>query len=240
MSTYPASDSEFTSIGPGLNAWNMRSRGWLDESRVWKSSGIAYDETITLRPHVRRDLPGYLAAELMGFLIEFRVKEGWDAGIPRPAVLVHRFDDVQSYLMRGNSGSPDLIAGDSFGDPDPGPQPPSPSSNFKRVDVLSIDAPAQQATIRLRCHQALRIVLTGQAVDPMYLILSGSAYLRWVEQHHPHELKVAEIEAALRAMTAEEQDAALSRARALVAHGRAVEEAFRAVRAVRAGEREQG
>jgi hypothetical protein len=230
MSTYKASDSEFTLIGPGLNAWNMRSRGWLDESRVWKASGNACDETISLRPHARRDLSGYLAAELMGFLIEFRVNEGWDSGIPRPAVLVHRFDGVRSYLMHGNSGSPDLIAGDSFGDPDPGPELPSPFSDFKRVDVLSIDAPTQQATIRLRCHRAIQLVMAGQAVDPMYLILSGSAYLHWVEQHHPHEPKVAEIEAALRAMTAEEQNAALSRARALVAYGRAVEEAFRALR----------
>jgi hypothetical protein len=235
MSTYNASDSEFAWIGPGLNAWNMRSRGWLDESRVWKASGNACDETITLRPHVRRDLSGYLAAELMGFLIEFRVKEGWDAGIPRPAVLVHRFDGARSYLMHGNSGSPDLIAGDSFGDPDPGQDLPSPFSDFKRVDVLSIDFLTRQATLRIRCHHAIQLIMDGQAVDPMYLILSGSAYLRWVEQHHPHELKVAEIEAALRGMTAEEQDAALSRARTLAAHGRAVEEAFRALRSSEPG-----
>jgi hypothetical protein len=235
MSTYMASDSEFTWIGPGLNAWNMRSQGWLDESRVWKGSGNACDETITLRPHVRRDLSGYLAAELMGFLIEFRVKEGWDAGMPRPAILVHRFDGAHSYLMHSNAGSLDLIAGDSFGDPEPGPELPSPFADFKRVDVLSIDAPARQATLRLRCRHALQLVMAGQAIDPMYLLLSGGAYLRWVEQHHPHELKVAEIEAALRAMTAEEQDAALSRAQALVAHGRAVEEALRALRSSEQG-----
>jgi hypothetical protein len=214
----------------------MRSQHWLDESRVWKASGNACDETITLRPHVRRDLSGYLAAELMtDFLIEFRVNEGWDAGIPRPAVLVHRFDGVQSYLMRGNSGLPDLIAGDSFGDPDPAPDLPSPFSDFKRVDVLSIDARAQQATLRIRCHRAIQLVMAGQAVDPMYLILPGDAYIRWVEQHYPHEPKVADIEAVIRTMTPKEQQATLNRARALVAHGRAVEEAFRAL-----GNSEQG
>src|SRR5215471_10211093 len=62
--TYNAPDREFTRIGPGLNAWNMKSRGWLDESRVWSGSGHAGDTTIKLRPHVRRDLPGLLAAEL--------------------------------------------------------------------------------------------------------------------------------------------------------------------------------
>lgn len=230
MTTYNTSDSEFTAIGPGLNAWNMRSLHWLDESRVWKPSGNACDETVTLRPHVRRDLPGYLAADLQDFLIEFRVKKGWDAGIPRPAILVHRYDGVRSYLMRDNAGSLDLIAGDSFGDADPGTSPISPFSSFKRVDVLSIDAIAEEATLRIRCHLPLKLALTGEAVDPMYLILSGNAYLIWAEQHHPHELKVAEITAALRIMTPRERDFALSRARALVAHGRAVEEALGALR----------
>jgi len=80
-------DNEFSSIGPGINAWNMRSRGWLDESRVWQATNGGYDETITLRPLVRHDLEGYLAAEIPGgYLVEFRVQEEWDAGIPRPAV----------------------------------------------------------------------------------------------------------------------------------------------------------
>jgi hypothetical protein len=132
--------------------------------------------------------------------------------------------------MRGNAGDPDLTAGDSFGDPDPAPGVPSAFSDFKRVDVLSIDAPAQQATLRIRCQRAIQLVMAGQAVDPMYLILPGDAYIRWVEQHYPHEPKVAEIEAVLRTMTPKEQEAALHRAQALVAHGRAVEEAFGALR----------
>lgn len=227
FNVFSAPDSEYTVIGPGINASNMRSRGWLDESRVWKGEGNSFDETITLRPHVRRDLRGLLAAELPGgFLVEFRVRAGWDGAIPRAAVLVHRFDGGHSYLMPGNSGTSDLVAGDSFGDDDPGDSPLSPFAGFERVEVLSIDAAANKATIRLRYHSPLHVVLDGQAVDPMYLILSGSAYLKWVEQHHPHEPKVAEIRAALRRMTSQERKAALSRARTLVQHGMAVEEAF--------------
>jgi hypothetical protein len=231
---YETPDSEFTVVGPGLNAWNMRSRGWLDESRVWKGAGNAADETITLRPHVRRDLPGFLAAELPGgFLVEFRVREGWDGAIPRAAVLVHTFDGGHSYLMRGNSGSSDLIAGDSFGDDDPGESPLSILSGFKRVDVVSIDADTEEATLRMRYHNPVHLALDGRAIDPMYLVLSGSAYLRWVEQHHPHELKVADIQAVLRGMPREEQNAALSRAKTLVQHGKAVEDAFAAIRQLR-------
>jgi len=228
---YEAPDPEFTLIGPGLNAWNMRSRGWLDESRVWKGTGDSFDETIVLRPLVRRDLRGFLAAELPGgYLVEFRVREGWDGAIPRPAVLVHRFDGGHSYLMPGNEGTSDLVAGDSFGDADPVGSPLSIFSTFKRVEVQSIDAAGEKATIRLRYRHPVRVGVDGRAVDPMYLILSGSAYLRWVEQHHPHELDVAEIRAALQAMTPQERSAAVSRARTLAAHGKAVEEAAAGIR----------
>ncbi len=227
FNAYATPDPEFTFIGPGLNASNMRSRGWLDESRVWKGGGNNVDETVTLRPLVRHDLSGFLTAEIPGgYLVEFRVREGWDGAIPRPAVLIHRFDGGHSYLMPGNSGNPDLIAGDSFGDPEPGPQVDIFSA-FERVDVLSIDAGAEQATLRIRCHRPPH--LSGLAIDPMALILSGRAYLIWVEQHHPHVPKIAEIQAALRAMTPEERNAALSRAKTLAGYGQAVEKAIAAI-----------
>jgi hypothetical protein len=149
---YEMPNAKYGSIGPGLNAWNMRSRGWLDESRVWKSSSANHDETFTLRPLVRRDLDGFLAAELPGgFLAEFRVREGWDGKIPRPAVLVHRFESNHSYLMPGNS-SDDLVAGDSFGDPIPSSWPPEGLQTFRRLDVVSIDSHAKKAVLRFRSY----------------------------------------------------------------------------------------
>jgi hypothetical protein len=229
MSAYNAFstfDQEFSQIGPGLNAFNMRSRGWLDESRVWRGVGNNIDETIILRPLVRRDLPGFLAAETPGgYLVEFRVKEWWDAAIPRPAILIHRFESGHSYLMLGNSGTADLIAGDSFGDPEPvGPQTPFFSSSFERLDVLSIDPNTNQATLRIRYRRARDII--RQAIDPMALILLGKAYLIWTEIHHPHEPKVADVQAALRAMTAKERKVALKRAKILAQYAKVVEEAF--------------
>ena len=226
---FSASDSEYTLIGPGVNASNMRSRGWLDETRVWKAD-CNFDQTITLRPLVRRDLSGFLAAQFGDYLVEFRVKNGWDGGIPRPAVLIHRFDAGNSYLMRGNSGSSDLVAGDSFGSDEPD-GPPNVNylfTSFERIDVISIDAAKNEATLRLRCHHP--DPLFGLSVDPMYLILSGRAYLIWVEQHHPHVPKVADIQAILQKMTPEEQNAALGRARAISGYGKVVEEAIAALR----------
>lgn len=62
------------------------------------------------------------------------------------------------------------------------------------------------------------------AIDPMALILRGDAYLTWVEIHHPHEPKVAEIEQVFKRMTAEQRKFALARARNLAAYCKAVEE----------------
>jgi hypothetical protein len=223
FSDYPTTDSEFTSIGPAYNAWNMRYMEWLDESRVWKAASGAYDQTITLRPLPRHELKGYLAAEVPGgFLVEFREMAGWDKGIPRPAVLVHRFESGQSYLMIGNSGAPDLVAGDSFGDPIPqGVQ--SAFSGYQRVDVISIDPQAPSATLRLRYQPRQHI--WAAAVDPMSLILSDAAYLIWAEMHNPHVPDVADVANALRAMAPEQRSFAIARARVLGEYARTILEA---------------
>lgn len=220
---FSAPDPDFTIRGPGVNAWNMRFRGWLDESRVWKPAPDNFDETVVLRPHVERDLKGWLAAELPGgYLAEFRLKEGWDGAIPRPAVLIHRMEGVNSYLMRGNSGFSDLVAGDSFGDAES--EAANPFSGFDRVEVIAIDPAGKTATLRIRHRR--RMYLDARAVDPMSLILPGGAYLIWLELKHPHTPKAADLEAVVRAMTPQEQRAALARAQALREYGTAVEEAI--------------
>src|SRR6266550_3426325 len=63
---YEQPDAEYGSVGPGLNASNMRSRSWLDESRVWKAGNSDFNTTIKLRPLHRHDLAGTLAADLLG------------------------------------------------------------------------------------------------------------------------------------------------------------------------------
>lgn len=115
---YSASDPNYTLIGPGLCAANMRYMGWLDESRVWKPASSAFTQQILLRPLHDRSAPGNLAAQVPGaaggFLLEFRVPEDWDAAFPRAAIFVHRLSDGHSYRMIGSSGSSDLVVGDKF------------------------------------------------------------------------------------------------------------------------------
>jgi hypothetical protein len=119
FNAFMARDPTFTQIGPGLNAAIMDSKGWLDADRVWTYSGE--DNAVTLRPHHRRDLDGFLVARVGPFYVEFRMNEGWDAGIrndfaaPSPVVLVHRFDpDGHSYLMPATNGTHALVDGGVF------------------------------------------------------------------------------------------------------------------------------
>ncbi len=165
--TFRTSDPDYCARCPGLNAWNMRSRGWLDESRVWHGNGQTFSEIVKLRPLHRRDLPGWLVAELPSdggkspYLVELRTpyldnfpqKEGWDAGMPQSTVLVHRYLTAEqdndkwphSYLMCGTQGQFNLIAGDRFAPNGPfgGPQ----------LFVIDIDDNASTATISLGHHQ---------------------------------------------------------------------------------------
>jgi len=229
--TWSASDTEFTLKGPGVNASNMRGRGWLDETRVWKMPNGSFDTTVTLRPLVRHDLEGYLTAELPGgYLAEFRVREGWDGSIPRPAVLIHRFAAGASYIQLGNFGNQDLIEGDSFGNPEPDVGDLESSlnylfSSFSRMDVISIKPEINEAVLQIRHHQRRDL---GIAIDPMALILSGRAYLIWVEMHHPHVPKVLDLKNILRMMTAEERRAALARAKSLGEFGSVARKAIEA------------
>ncbi|MFN8222540.1 MAG: hypothetical protein U0R50_04740 [Gaiellales bacterium] len=105
----------YGSIGPGLNAVNMHLRGWLDERRVHT---IPLDrstaQTFTLRPLHDRSHAGALVLAIGDVFVEFRHRSRWDAGIPRSCVLVHYPDGNTSYIMRGKSGSYDLVAGDRF------------------------------------------------------------------------------------------------------------------------------
>lgn len=151
---------KFKNMGPILNAANMATLGWLDENRVWNASSTNFDTEIQLRPLVRHDLPGFLAARVGQFFVEFRVNKGWDAGIPQPAVLVHRVEDSTSYLMSGTNGRPDLIAGAKFLIGDPG----IPDLPFTRIEVVSIDANGDTATFHLA--QRFRLSLPS-AISPI-------------------------------------------------------------------------
>jgi hypothetical protein len=224
MSTaaYPGmqqSHPEFGTIGPGLNAWNMRSRGWLAESRVW-SGGDVFDATITLRPLHHRRLPGHLAAEVGEFLVEFRVPESWDGAIGAACVLVHRFRNNHSYLMSATNGADSLAVGSvfEFG------SAVIPWSEYYRVEVLAIDAPGHTATVRVSGRPRTRDrtpglggrVFGGVAVGGGGFIIVGST-IKPVPPRGPARQLVEQVTRYLDVESAADPAAAVAMRRTLLA-----------------------
>jgi hypothetical protein len=178
---FEAADANYGFIGPFLNAANMESQGWLDESRVYDASNVGR-AVVQLRPLNRHDLSGYLAVRLSRYFFEFRVQASWDGAIPSPAVLVHRFEDGHSYIMAGNKGQYALLAGDFFemGDPNARFRP------YARVDVEKIDPSSQTATLGLFERPADRIPVEGPAQnfiwsDPRW---RRSDHTQWSNHSH--------------------------------------------------------
>lgn len=133
-------------IGPGLNAANMHSRGWLDETRVWSMGAMkSVNTTVQLRPLHRRDLTGYLAIRFHDYFIEFRTNSGWDVGIKNPVVLVHRLEDDISYIVSDTKGSQAFYAGSWTGTP----ENMSLYGSIVRIEVENIDPANDTASIRL-------------------------------------------------------------------------------------------
>jgi hypothetical protein len=147
LNDFFASDFDYGSRGPGLNAWNMRSRQWLDESRIWKGPpNNDFCESISIRPLHRRDLSGYLGAELpaiggdSAYLVELRVPAEWDTAVPNPTILIHHFEAPHSYLMKGTKGQTSLSVGEVF---------EHGSGPLSKLRVTSIDVANNAATLKL-------------------------------------------------------------------------------------------
>jgi hypothetical protein len=80
----------FSPRGPLLNVPNLDRMGWLPAARVWhpmSNSSHSYDVDIVALEHP--EVSGYLAAKAGGWIAEFRIPDGFDRGLRRPAVLFH-------------------------------------------------------------------------------------------------------------------------------------------------------
>ncbi|NTY61505.1 hypothetical protein [Mycolicibacterium sphagni] len=152
--------------GPGLNAANMRARGWLDRSRVLTlNSGKAagFPVTVQLRPLHTRELPGFLALEIDDYIVEFRDNHEWDLAIDS-GVIVHSFSDNHSWLERNSKGQERLNAGDSWELGDEG----ITDLPFTRVLVTDIDGPNRSATLNVtrRPGRKFNVPVGGETRPP--------------------------------------------------------------------------
>ncbi len=129
--------------GPALSAANMLAKGWFDLPRLLEIEDCGFRDRIVLRPHLRTDLPGWLAVRIARrYIIEFRVDEGWDAGIPQACVRVLTIEGGASRVASPAPGSYTLLAGAAFA-----PDRTSTYPHLIRVAVASIDAAAREARI---------------------------------------------------------------------------------------------
>jgi hypothetical protein len=87
-------------------------------------------------------------------LVESRTNARWDGGIPRAAILIHRFQGNRSYIMAGTSGQLDLTQGDAF-------QLGSETFEYApycRVEVVATDAAADIAEVHLAYRGARQLI----------------------------------------------------------------------------------
>src|SRR5262249_16458002 len=131
-------DAKGRQSGPALNAVTRKNLGWLHDSRVWHEPPAPYAQTISLAPVDAPLVDGFLIAQFTGrtrelgvvatttYTLEFRRKTGWDAGLPRDAVLIHeiRSDGLVRRLDNFNGFIPlaggTLLPGTDFSTPDGG------------------------------------------------------------------------------------------------------------------------
>jgi hypothetical protein len=112
MRVFTVPDKFGQATGPGMNACNLQRLGCIGDNRIWHPKNKTGTETFTLAALNRPEANGYLMASIppaagsaskTSYVIEFRQKKGWDAGIARDAVLVHEVrSDGTCYLLSRN------------------------------------------------------------------------------------------------------------------------------------------
>jgi hypothetical protein len=155
--------------GPGLNAANMRDRGWLKQSRVLslRSTPPFAKRTVQLRPLHARELSGYLAIQVDdNFTIEFRDLRGWDTAGTRAGILVHTFEDNHSYLEAGPYlGQDEYTKGTKW--------KPLPDLDYIQFSVDDIDEAGRVATLTFKPRP-------GKNIHDE-LLVGGDLSIPWVD-----------------------------------------------------------
>lgn len=135
--------------GPGYAAPNLLWYGWLPSNRIatFHIGGSQTTYTLTALSHPSGSNP--LTVEIIGsnpndiYTVEYRQKDGWDAGIPQNTVLIHEYKRGQSpwsFLVNNPTmGSGEWLPGMTWNDISP--------THLVGVQVKSIDAGAGTATI---------------------------------------------------------------------------------------------
>jgi hypothetical protein len=160
MNVYSSNPARFGPVGPLLNTPGMDRMGWLDPLRVWTPTNVGSSDSyqFDLVSLGHPEIPGYLAARIGGVYVEFRTKDGWDAAIPRPGVLLHEMPGVNPIVLASDKANyvNDWQPGQVYGPPD---------LDFAlfggaRIRVDNFDLPAKKARITVT-RRASRPIVVG-------------------------------------------------------------------------------
>jgi len=142
--TYAFATSRHGGSGPELEMAYRAALGWLAPTRVFvKDTADRMPSTVTLSPVSEPNRPGPLLAriEVAGgptYMVEYRVKTGFDRGIVDPAVVIRELrHDRKTYLVTRQNGSIGWGVGERFTD----------ESNFLSITVDTMNAQSARITI---------------------------------------------------------------------------------------------
>lgn len=101
MNVWSFRSQRFGRSGPLPCAGNMDTMGWLPAARVWtaRASNSSGTECVDLVSLSRPDVPGFLAARVGDVYVEFRTRDGWDAGLPYAGVLIHAMSGPNAVVL---------------------------------------------------------------------------------------------------------------------------------------------
>lgn len=146
-----------TRSGPGLKAKSVRDLGWIESSRVYTYRAYSnYKAKLAALNHPEasgllmvQTTPTYSGSAR--YCVELRWKDGWDAGIPRHAFLVHKVDENGvTHLVPRSPSQHDWVPGQRF----------TSIADGIGIDFESIDTSTRSGNIRLT-----RVV--GQSADEL-------------------------------------------------------------------------
>ena len=205
-------DPRFGARGPLLCAANLDRMGWLPPSRVWTPTGRNSSDTgeIDLVSLGHPEIPGYLAARVGDLYVEFRTDDRWDAGLPRPMVLIHKLIDPNAVVIASDESNyvNDWQPGQTYG-----------ASDFElllhgglQVRVESFNLTAKKARISVRAVASRPLVagpvrlLGGVANDGGGILLLNGKVVR-IPPRTPFQVLAEQMAEAI---TAEANVAALT------------------------------
>jgi hypothetical protein len=181
MNVYDTYDPRFQQRGPLLCAANLDRMGWLNSSRVWSSATpqSSWSDSFDLVSMSHPEIPGFIAAHVGPYYVEFRTQELWDVAIPRAGVLIHIMSDPNAVIIASDLTNyvDDWQPGQTFG-----------ASDLQlsiiggvQIRVVSFDLQAKKARINARIVARRPIpsvgpgqILGGVASDGGgWLILNG-------------------------------------------------------------------